>query len=82
MFTVRCQKLLFYDTAEGVSSFIRPHWEKSTVGRASVTQAVPGMLEILPEGASKGVGVKIMLDSLGLPYSEVIISRHFNNYLI
>lgn len=65
-------KLLFYDTAEGVKDFIRPHWALAVGGRATITQAMPDMLEILPHGASKGAGVKILLDHLGVQPEEVM----------
>eukprot|EP00271_Cylindrocystis_brebissonii_P014287 TRINITY_DN3559_c0_g1_i1.p1 TRINITY_DN3559_c0_g1~~TRINITY_DN3559_c0_g1_i1.p1 ORF type:complete len:759 (-),score=98.35 TRINITY_DN3559_c0_g1_i1:657-2864(-) len=66
------QKLLFYDTPEGVSDFLRPHWTTALNGRASCTQAVSDMLEILPHGASKGAGVKILLDHLDVPADEIM----------
>ncbi|XP_020264919.1 uncharacterized protein LOC109840612 isoform X2 [Asparagus officinalis] len=66
------QKLLFLDTAEGVSSVLRPHWEEATEGRASVTQAQPDMLEIVPAGTSKGDGVRMLLDHLGISPKEVM----------
>ena len=65
------QKLLFYDTVHGVSDFIRPFWTDAVQGRAAVTQAVPDMLEILPPGQSKGQGVKILLDHMGIHEDEV-----------
>lgn len=65
-------KLLFYDTPEGVRDFIRPHWAAAVGGRATLTQAVPDMLEILPHGASKGAGVQILLDHLGVRPDEVM----------
>eukprot|EP00898_Chlorokybus_atmophyticus_P008570 jgi/Chlat1/8714/Chrsp89S08088 len=66
----RVQKLLFFDTAEGVSKFLRPYWSLAVAGRATVTQAVAEMLEILPHGASKGRGVKAMLDHLQVSPQE------------
>ncbi|GBG80940.1 hypothetical protein CBR_g31496 [Chara braunii] len=66
------QKLLFYETEQTVSSFLRPHWTSAVAGRASITQAVPDMLEILPLGGSKGVGVSILLDHLDVPSEEVM----------
>ncbi|XP_072995436.1 endoribonuclease YBEY, chloroplastic-like isoform X1 [Typha latifolia] len=66
------QKLLFLDTAEGVSSTIRPHWEEATTGRARVVQAQPDMLEVVPAGTSKGDGVKMLLDHLGITSKEIM----------
>ncbi|EHA8590481.1 endoribonuclease YBEY, chloroplastic [Cocos nucifera] len=66
------QKLIFLDTAEGVSSTLRPHWTEATKGRAGVIQAMPDMLEIVPDGTSKGNGVKMLLDHLGVTAKEVM----------
>lgn len=65
------QKLLFVDTPEGITSTLRPHWEEATDGLAGVVQAVPDMLEIVPAGTSKGSGVKMLLDHLGISPKEV-----------
>ncbi|KAL0906122.1 hypothetical protein M5K25_024587 [Dendrobium thyrsiflorum] len=65
-------KLLFLDTAEGISSTLRPYWSAATRGQATVVQAVPDMLEIIPLGASKGNGVKLLLDHLGVSEKEVL----------
>ncbi|EPS68728.1 hypothetical protein M569_06040, partial [Genlisea aurea] len=69
---VEIQKLLFLDTREGVESTLRPYWEEASRGRASVVQAVPDMLEIVPSGTSKGRGVKLLLDHLGVTSEEVM----------
>lgn len=66
------QKLLFYDTVDGIKKFIRPYWSDAVERRATVTQAVEDMLEILPHGASKGVGVRILLDHLGVAVEEIM----------
>lgn len=73
----RLQKLLFLDTAEGVAGTIRPYWAKATGDRASVVQAQPDMLEIVPIGTSKGSGVKILLDHLGASPDEVYRSSSY-----
>lgn len=67
----KSQKLLFLDTAEGVSTALRPYWSDATRGRASVVQALPDMLEIVPSGTSKGSGVRVLLDHLGITANEV-----------
>lgn len=69
---VEIQKLIFLDTAEGVASTLRPYWAEATADRASVVQAVPDMLEIVPPGTSKGSGVRILLDHLGATPDEVM----------
>ncbi|XP_068648261.1 endoribonuclease YBEY, chloroplastic [Aristolochia californica] len=66
------QKLLFYDTAQGVASTLRPYWATAIEGRAGVVQAQPDMLEIIPVGTSKGSGVKLLLDHLGTTAEEVM----------
>ncbi|KAG7024608.1 Sugar phosphatase YidA [Cucurbita argyrosperma subsp. argyrosperma] len=66
------QKLLFLDTAEGVSRILRPYWSEASGEHASVVQAVPDMLEIVPCGTSKGSGVKLLLDHLGVSSEEVM----------
>lgn len=45
---------------------IRPAAEITFSGRAALTTAIPGMLELLPSGASKGAGVQWLLDRLGV----------------
>ncbi|KAG6409581.1 hypothetical protein SASPL_127621 [Salvia splendens] len=74
---VEIQKLLFLDTAEGVAGTIRPYWAEATGDRASVVQAQPDMLEIVPLGTSKGSGVKILLDHLGATPDEVYRSSSY-----
>jgi hydroxymethylpyrimidine pyrophosphatase-like HAD family hydrolase len=60
-------KILFYAaTAAGIDT-LRPRVEAALAGRATVTQAVPDMLEVLPLAASKGAGVVRLLAALGVP---------------
>ncbi|XP_031275163.1 endoribonuclease YBEY, chloroplastic-like isoform X1 [Pistacia vera] len=66
------QKVILLDTAEGVSTTIRPYWSEATRGRANVVQAVPDMLEIVPAGTSKGSGVRMLLDHLGISAKEIM----------
>ncbi|KAL7122000.1 hypothetical protein ACP275_01G018500 [Erythranthe tilingii] len=66
------QKLIFLDSAEGVANTLRPYWTEAIDDRASVVQAVPDMLEIVPPGTSKGSGVKILLDHLGVTPDEIM----------
>lgn len=63
--------MIFLDTAQRVADTIRPYWSDATNGRATVVQAVPDMLEIVPLGTSKGNGVKVLLDHLGVTAKEV-----------
>lgn len=64
--------MLFLDTAEGVAGTLRPYWSEATTGRASVVQAQPDMLEIVPAGTSKGSGVRMLLDHFGVTPNEVM----------
>jgi Cof subfamily protein (haloacid dehalogenase superfamily) len=67
------QKLLFLDTVEGISEKIRPYWSKATRRKnASVVQALPDMLEIVPLGTSKGNGIRVLLEHLGVTANEVM----------
>lgn len=75
------QKLIFLDTAEGVATTIRPYWSEATKDRANVVQAIPDMLEIVPPGTSKGSGVKMLLDHLGISTKEVRLNIVFLHLL-
>ncbi|GMN40024.1 hypothetical protein TIFTF001_009243 [Ficus carica] len=66
------QKVLFMDSAEGVANTLRPYWSEATGDRANVVQAQPDMLEIVPPGTSKGSGVKLLLDHLGVSPKEIM----------
>ena len=69
---LKLQKVLFLHTAEGVAGTLRPYWSEATMGRASVVQAQPDMLEIVPAGSSKGSGVRMLLDHFGVTPNEVL----------
>uniref|UniRef100_A0A0E0NBZ7 Uncharacterized protein n=1 Tax=Oryza rufipogon TaxID=4529 RepID=A0A0E0NBZ7_ORYRU len=60
------QKLLFLDKVDGDSSVLRQHWSELTQGRARVIKAHSSMIEIVPLNASKGGGIRILLDHLGI----------------
>ncbi|RDX78357.1 Sugar phosphatase YidA, partial [Mucuna pruriens] len=66
------QKMIFLDTDDRVANTLRPYWADATKGRASVVQAVPDTLEIVPLGTSKGNGVKVLLDHLGVTAKEIM----------
>eukprot|EP00240_Pyramimonas_obovata_P016166 CAMPEP_0118940056 /NCGR_PEP_ID=MMETSP1169-20130426/30491_1 /TAXON_ID=36882 /ORGANISM="Pyramimonas obovata, Strain CCMP722" /LENGTH=288 /DNA_ID=CAMNT_0006884453 /DNA_START=76 /DNA_END=942 /DNA_ORIENTATION=- len=51
---------------------IRPEAEALFEGRAALTVAVPGMLEILPKGASKGQAVEWLLNHMKIDPSNVM----------
>lgn len=69
---VDIQKVIFLDTADGVATMLRPYWSEATKDRATVVQAVPDMLEIVPFGTSKGSGVQMLLDHLGASPDEIM----------
>lgn len=50
----------------------RPEVERQLGGRASITSALEGMLEVLPQGASKGAGLQVVLDKLGIAPENVL----------
>lgn len=54
-----------------MATTLRPYWAEATGDHASVVQAVPDMLEIVPSGTSKGRGVRLLLDHLGASPTEV-----------
>ncbi|XAR69283.1 Sugar-phosphatase [Bertholletia excelsa] len=66
------QKLVFLETAEEVTTALRPYWSEAARGRARVVQAVPDALEIVPSGTSKGSGVRLLLDHLGVTAKEIM----------
>ncbi|XP_016537650.1 endoribonuclease YBEY, chloroplastic isoform X2 [Capsicum annuum] len=66
------EKVIFLDTVEGVSTTLRPHWVEAIGDNASVVQAQSDILEIVPPGTSKGSGVKILLDHLGVSPKEIM----------
>lgn len=60
------QKLIFMADQPRIDE-IRPEVEAAFAGRANLTTAISGMLEVLPLGSSKGAGVAWLLDRLGVP---------------
>ena len=53
-------------TTDEIINEIRPLLQNELQGIASITQAVPGMLEVLPFGSSKGDGVLKLLNHIGV----------------
>jgi Cof subfamily protein (haloacid dehalogenase superfamily) len=58
-------KVIFMAPEETIIA-IRSDAERTFSGRAALTTAIPGMLEVLPSGASKGAGVEWLLKRLGI----------------
>jgi hypothetical protein len=61
---IRVHKMIFMGE-QGLIDSLRPCAEELLAGRASLTTALEGMLEVLPQGASKGRGVAWLLNYLG-----------------
>ncbi|MFO7320922.1 MAG: HAD family hydrolase [Chloroflexota bacterium] len=64
-------KILLIDEPERVSE-VREQLAPQVEGRATLVQALDDMLEILPFGASKGAGLKRLLDDLGIAPERVL----------
>ncbi|KAG2657187.1 endoribonuclease YBEY, chloroplastic-like isoform X6 [Panicum virgatum] len=60
------QKLLLFDSAEEDSSVLRQHCSELTEGKARVLKMQPNTIDIVPLNASKGGGIRILLDHLGI----------------
>ncbi|RLM77958.1 uncharacterized protein C2845_PM12G07270 [Panicum miliaceum] len=60
------QKLILFDSAEEDSSVLRQHFSELTEGKAHVLKMQPNTIDIVPLNASKGGGIRILLDHLGI----------------
>ena len=69
------QKLLLFDSAEEDSSVLRLHCSELTEGKAHVLKMQPNTIDIVPLNASKGGGIRILLDHLGIT-EDVRIHSH------
>jgi len=59
--------LLCDDDVDKLTNIVRPQLEiLAAANNATVTQAVPTMLELLPGGCSKGLGVEKLCEKLGI----------------
>lgn len=64
-------KLVVFCEQEHIGA-VREHLTCHVDGQASLVQAVPAMLEVMPPGASKGEGLKRLLDDLGIAPEHVM----------
>lgn len=64
-------KFIMVSTKERIDE-IRPQLEAQINGRATIVQALDYMLEILPHGASKGDGVRRLLDDLNISAAQML----------
>ncbi|KAG1675313.1 hypothetical protein FOA52_015987 [Chlamydomonas sp. UWO 241] len=62
------KKLLFMSDPRTIDTELLPEWVTRLSGGsgASVMQAVPNMLEVVPEGVNKWVGAQVLLRDLGI----------------
>lgn len=66
----RVKKILFMAEPDEVTGELLPHWGaqlSSPDAGASILQAVPNMLELVPRGVNKWVGAQVLLQALGVP---------------
>ncbi|KAH9617843.1 hypothetical protein KSS87_010719 [Heliosperma pusillum] len=70
--STQVQKLIFLESPDRVTTTLRPYWSEATGDNASVVQALPDMLELVPLGTSKGNGVKLLIDHLGVTPNEIM----------
>lgn len=68
--TIPMRKFIFMASEERILE-IRPEVEKEMAGVSEITRATPGMLEVLPLGASKGAGVLKLLEHYGVDAKDV-----------
>eukprot|EP00550_Attheya_septentrionalis_P004286 CAMPEP_0198297914 /NCGR_PEP_ID=MMETSP1449-20131203/38848_1 /TAXON_ID=420275 /ORGANISM="Attheya septentrionalis, Strain CCMP2084" /LENGTH=531 /DNA_ID=CAMNT_0043999019 /DNA_START=181 /DNA_END=1776 /DNA_ORIENTATION=- len=67
--------LLMHDDTELLSNVVRPQLEAlAEECGATVTQAIPTMLEWLPAGCSKAMGVTKLCDALGIVVSDELLA--------
>ncbi|CAD7700586.1 unnamed protein product [Ostreobium quekettii] len=67
------KKLIFLADAQRIEEAVKPKWQESVKGRgAAVMQAVPIMLEIVPEGVNKWEGMKGLLQEMAFPAEAVM----------
>lgn len=68
---VTVNKLILLDDEEKLVR-LRPILTSFLNNRASFTSAVPGMLEVLPPGASKGYGVLKLLEHMNISPEDTV----------
>ena len=69
------QKLLLFDSAKEDPSVLWQHCSELTKGKAHVIKMHPNTIDIVPLNASKGGGIRILLDHLGIT-KDVRIHSH------
>ena len=68
--------LLLDDDVDKLTKIVRPKLEQIALqhGGLSVTRALPTMLELLPSGCSKSLGVHKLYEHLGIDVSEELLA--------
>jgi hydroxymethylpyrimidine pyrophosphatase-like HAD family hydrolase len=67
------RKLIFLASPHEITNAIGPEWTKKLKAtNAQTMQAVPSMLEIVPKGINKWVGMQALLDHMNLKAHEVM----------
>mmetsp|Transcript_20617 Transcript_20617/g.62091 ORF Transcript_20617/g.62091 Transcript_20617/m.62091 type:complete len:408 (+) Transcript_20617:193-1416(+) len=67
------KKMLFMTDPSVISGKVAPHWQQELVGSGAETMmAVDNMLEVVPQGMHKWVGMSVLLDALHLDASQVM----------
>ncbi|CAI7886148.1 unnamed protein product [Closterium sp. NIES-53] len=64
---------------DGTLAALRPRLDANLGGRGSLITSVPGMLEVLPVGASKATGLATVLDIMGLHPQQVMAAGDGEN---
>eukprot|EP00892_Ulva_mutabilis_P006781 jgi/Ulvmu1/4475/UM002_0200.1 len=76
------KKLLFMTEPHAIDEVVKPQMEKLMAGTsADTTQAVDSMLEIVPRGTNKWIGISQFLEAAGLEAANVLaIGDGMNDY--
>ncbi|KAL4528549.1 hypothetical protein Ndes2437A_g03114 [Nannochloris sp. 'desiccata'] len=73
IYPTHMRKLLFMTSSDIVESTLKPHWDTHLLQTDAATmQAVPEMLEIVPRGWNKFVGLQQLLRHAALPVDAVM----------
>lgn len=76
------KKIVLLSDPDSVRDVIQPHWDAKLNGTGSeTTVAVSSMLELLPKGMNKWIGLQSLLKSMNLSYrSCMAIGDGSNDY--
>jgi len=63
------KKIVMISSPEAIRDVIQPHWNTSLQGRSAVTtMAVANMVELVPRGMNKWIGLNSLLESMSLSH--------------